>query len=62
MHRHDGSVPGMILQCYVDDKTLAALQAFSADDGRSVETLAEDAIAEAVLQATRSLNSKDNCR
>jgi hypothetical protein len=42
-----------VLQCYVDDETLQRLQAASADTGRAVEDLAESAISETALAATR---------
>lgn len=40
-----------ILQVYVDDRTLASLQAYAKDNGRTIEDLAEAAIAEAALAA-----------
>lgn len=43
----------MILNCYVDDRTLAILQRIANETGRTVEDLAESAIAETVLDAQR---------
>lgn len=43
----------MILNCYVDDRTLAILQRVAKDTGRTVEDLAESAIAETALDAQR---------
>lgn len=40
----------MILACYVDDTTYHVLQRVSSVTGRSVEDLAESAIAEAALR------------
>jgi hypothetical protein len=40
-----------ILNCYVDDRTLHILQRFAEVDGRTVEQLAEDAIAEAAIRS-----------
>lgn len=40
-----------ILQCYVDDRTMAILTEYGARNGRKVEDLAECAIAEAALAA-----------
>jgi hypothetical protein len=42
-----------ILHCYVDARTLAILERESAARGRSLEDLAETAIAEAALAAER---------
>lgn len=42
-----------LLQCYVDDMTMEHLRHCSRHLGRSVEDLAESAIAEAALQAVR---------
>lgn len=43
-----------ILSCYVDDRTLAILKAVSEDTGRTVEDLAESAIAEAAISNQRA--------
>lgn len=43
----------MILSCYVDDRTAAILERVAAETGRSVESLAEAAIENAALEATR---------
>ncbi|CAD7335223.1 hypothetical protein SPHS6_00399 [Sphingobium sp. S6] len=43
----------MILNCYVDDRTLAILQRVAAETDRSIEDLAEAAIAETALDADR---------
>lgn len=42
-----------ILNCYVDDDTMLSLRRASFHTGRSVENLAEAAIAEAALQSLR---------
>ena len=42
-----------ILECYVDDDTLAGLKQVAKDTGRTVEELAEAAIAEAVNNTKR---------
>lgn len=44
----------MILQCYVDDRSMAALEAASRASGRPVVELAEAAIAEAAIASERS--------
>lgn len=43
----------MILQVYVDDRTLEILNAISAGNGRTIEDLAECAVAEAALDEYR---------
>lgn len=43
-----------VLRCYVDDRTLATLERISALSGRSVEDLAEAAIAEEAIRAQHS--------
>lgn len=43
----------MILQCYVDDRTLAILEKFALESGRTIEELAEAAISEAAIQSLR---------
>lgn len=43
----------MILQCYVDDETLDRLIKASVETGRSIEDLAECAIAETALRNDR---------
>jgi hypothetical protein len=43
-----------ILNCYVDDRTLATLERVSAQTGRTVEDLAEAAISEAAVMARRA--------
>lgn len=40
-----------ILQCYVDDRTMAILKEYGERNGRTVEDLAECAIAETALHA-----------
>lgn len=45
---------GCVLRCYVDERTYDILRRFSAGDGRTVEQLAEDAIAEAALRSEPS--------
>jgi hypothetical protein len=43
-----------ILQVYIDDRTQAILEAHAARLGRTVESLAEAAVAEAAIQANRN--------
>lgn len=43
----------MILRVYVDDRTLAILRDVSEQTGRSVEDLAEAAVAEAAIKTER---------
>lgn len=43
----------MILQCHVDDRTLALLEKFARESGRTIEELAEAAISEAAIQTVR---------
>jgi hypothetical protein len=40
-----------VLSCYVDERTLKALEARSRESGRSVEELAEAAIADAAIRS-----------
>jgi predicted transcriptional regulator len=42
-----------VLSCYVDDDTMARLERVSRETGRAVEELAESAISEAAMLATR---------
>lgn len=46
----------MIIQCHIDDATLKILQSVSAKTGRTVEDLAESAIAEAALKSDREVS------
>lgn len=48
-----------ILQCYVDDRTHAILTEYAASNGRTVEDLAECAIAEAALHAIPPQNRQE---
>ena len=41
-----------VLRCYVDDETMAKLEYFSRQDGRSVEELAEAAISDNASRVT----------
>ncbi len=43
----------MILQCYIDDRTLAILKRVSEQTGRTIEDLAEAAISDAASGADR---------
>lgn len=43
----------MIISCYIDDRTAGILGRESAETGRSIEDLAEAAIAEAALDVAR---------
>ena len=43
----------MILSVYIDAETEARLRRVSEENGRSIEDLAESAVAEAALDATR---------
>ena len=40
-----------MLNCYIDDRTLAALERFSIETGRSITDLAEAAISNAAIDA-----------
>lgn len=42
-----------VIQCYVDERTLAILTREAHDRGRTVEELAESAIAEAAIESGR---------
>ena len=48
-----------ILQCYIDNRDLAALRAASLETGRGIEELAESAISEAACNWRRE-HSSDN--
>ena len=48
---------GMILQCYIDDRTRQVLERVSRETGRSIEELAEAAIETAAMEEARGARS-----
>jgi hypothetical protein len=49
-----------LIQCSVDDKTMERLKRCAKELGRSIEDLAESAIAEAALDAMRAFDATEH--